>query len=125
MLLMGLVEFMAAAQVEHKKTKNVKSDDKSGKTNKKKDIFLSFDEDLLVEAKRVLFQNKTTVQQFVTFLLFKLANRHEDIEKILCQLNEHLLNEAITKEEEEAILKINSENLYSYFEDLDKKNLEG
>lgn len=116
---MELVEFMVAEVVVAKKKK-----EKDLFSDRKKDVFLSFDEDLLVDARKVLFRNKTTLQQFFSFILLKLSNRHEDMEKILTEFNEYSIKEAINKEQEEAILNLNSEKLYSYFEDLDKKTTE-
>ena len=107
--------------MEHKKEKNVSF---IREKVKKKDIFLSFDEDLLLEAKRLLFKNQTTVQQFLTFVLYKIANRHDNVEFLWQELNDYLLKEALSKEEKEDILKIDSRNLYSYFESLDKRKAE-
>lgn len=116
---MVLAEYMVAeaAVAKKSKTKDLFSD-------RKKDVFLSFDEDLLVDAKKILFKNKTTLQQFFSFILFKMSNRHEDMEKILVEFNDYCLKQALSKEQEEAILNLNSEKLYSYFEDLDKQTTE-
>lgn len=116
MLHMQQMLFMAVvAVVQHKKNISVLNE------VKKKTIFFSFDDDLLLESKRILFQKRASLQQFFSFILYKVVQRHEDVDKLFLEFSEYLNKQALSKEKKEEILKISAENLYSMFEEEDKK----
>lgn len=88
----------------------------------KKQILLAFDDDLLLEARRLLFKKGTTIQQFFTFVLHQLLQNDTATQQVLNDFSEFLLKENVSSEEKRKILKITAENLYSIFEEQDKKN---
>ncbi len=90
---------------------------------KKKPVLLSFDEDLLLEARKIFFRRGITLQQFFAFVLHQITLKNPQIDAIMAELNEFMVKEALSSEQEQEILKISAENLYSIFEEEDKKRL--
>lgn len=86
----------------------------------KKNVLLSFDSDLLIDAKKILFASNMTLQQYVTFLLHRLA-LGDDLAKELLN-NAVLFNEEqLTSEQKNEVIKVSPGNLYSLFERQDQQ----
>jgi len=93
------------------------------KQDGKKSVLLSFEDELLIDTKRVLFKNNLTFQQYITFVLHRLVLEDpsaKDLLKRAIEFNENVLS-AGNREE---VMKVNTGNLYSLFErqDLEKNN---
>lgn len=89
---------------------------KEGKTN----VLLSFDNDLLLDARRVMFKNNITLQQYITFVIHKLVMEDEAAKSLLDRTVE-LQTQVLASENKKDLLKINANNLYSLFEKEDQK----
>lgn len=90
------------------------------KTQVKKPILVSFDDDLLVDTRRVLFKNNITLQQYFTFVIHKLVLEDPSAQDLLSRavtFNEESLGDA----EKDELMKISAANLYSLFEKQDQQ----
>lgn len=84
-------------------------------TETKKNVLLSFDDDLLIDARKVLFKNNMTLQQYFTFVIHRLVLADPSAADLLSKavaFNEQSLG----SEEKGKLLKISAGNLYSLFE---------
>jgi len=90
---------------------------KSGKKN----VLLSIDEELLGEARKVLFKNGSGIQQFIVYVLHKLTLEDETAVELLNKLKKFNV-EVMEKENRDEVKKINSNALYEIFEEEDTKN---
>jgi hypothetical protein len=89
---------------------------------KKKNVLFSFDDDLLLDARKVLFANNMTLQQYITFVMHKLTMEDESAKDLLTKaVKFHEESLIVSKEGKEDLLKINPNNLYSFFERQEKE----
>lgn len=85
-----------------------------------KAVLLSFDNELLLDARKALFRKNVSLQQFVAFVLHRLVLADEGAVDLLNRaviFNEEML----TKEDREKIAKIDPRTLYEMFEREDNK----
>lgn len=89
-------------------------------SSSKKTVLLSFDDDLLLDVRKVLFRNNISFQQYITFVIHKLVLEDGSAKDLLNRAVE-FNQEAISAEDKEKILKISPANLYSMFEKQDEE----
>lgn len=87
---------------------------------KKKTVLLSFDDELLIDARKVLFKHNMTLQQYFTFVIHKLVLEDLSAKDLLGRAVK-FHEESLESEEKEKVLKINTNNLYSLFERQDQE----
>lgn len=87
---------------------------------KKKTVLLSFDDELLIDARKVLFKHNMTLQQYFTFVIHKLVLEDMSAKDLLGRAVK-FHEESLESEEKEKVLKINTNNLYSLFERQDQE----
>lgn len=83
--------------------------------SKKKTVLLSFDDDMLIDVRKVLFTNGITIQQFVTCVFHKLSLQDPSALNIL---NETIRfsQESMDNQEKEGFKKMDPRTLYEMFE---------
>lgn len=86
----------------------------------KKNILLSFEDELLLDARKALFRKNVSIQQFVTFALHRLVLADEAAVDLLERAAKYN-QEALTHEDKAAIAKIDPRSLYDMFEREDNK----
>jgi hypothetical protein len=91
------------------------------KTEGKKSVLLAFEDDLFLDAKKVLFKNNINLQQYFTFVLHRLVLEDPSAKDLLKKAVLYS-EESLTTENKKEILKINVGNLYSMFERQDQEN---
>ncbi len=89
-------------------------------SNSTKKILLAFDEQILLDARKILFSNGVTIQQFVTNAFHNLSLQKEDAMSILEDAKEKN-KEIISGDDKEKIAKLDSKALYDFFEVEEKK----
>lgn len=86
----------------------------------KKAILLSFDDELLLDARKSLFRKNVSIQQFVTHVFHRLSMADASAIDLLDQASKYN-EEILAKEDREAISKIDPRTLYEMFEREDNK----
>lgn len=96
--------------MSNKKTKNLK--------NRKKALFTTFDEDLFLDAKKILFKNSMSIQQYFTFILHKLVLEDENSLKLLedAKKNKILVNKTLLKTNKKLLKNTGTDYLYDMIE---------
>lgn len=89
---------------------------KEGKTN----VLLSFDKDLLLDARKVMFKNNLTLQQYFNFVIHKLVLEDASAKDLL-ERTVVFQEEILTKEQKDDFVKVNANSLYSLFEREDQR----
>lgn len=89
------------------------------KKEKNKNVLLSFEEELLLDARKVMFKNNMTLQQFFTFILHRLVLEDPTATDLLNKAVK-FQEEKLSKENKEEIKKVNINALYSLFEEREK-----
>lgn len=89
---------------------------KEGKTK----VLLSFDNELLFDARKVLFKNNLTLQQYITFVMHKLSMEDPSAAELLDKAVA-FQTQILESETKSNVLKINANNLYSLFEKEDEQ----
>lgn len=89
-------------------------------SNSTKKILLAFDEQMLLDARKILFSNGVTIQQFATNAFHRLSLQKEDAMSILEDTKEKN-KEIMSGDDKEKIAKLDSKALYDFFEVEEKK----
>lgn len=84
-------------------------------SGKKKTVLLSFDDEMLIDARKVLFSRGVTIQQFVTCAFHKLTLQDPNAVAVLDE-TVRFAQERMTAEDKEQITKIDPRSLYELFE---------
>ena len=87
---------------------------------KKKSVLLSFDDELLIDARKVLFKHNMTLQQYFTFVVHKLTLEDPSAKDLLGRAVK-FHEDSLESVEKDKILNINANNLYSLFERQDQE----
>ncbi len=83
----------------------------------KKLLLLSLDKELFIEAKKILFRNSMSIQQYFSFLLHNLILSDEKSVALLQEAKEHkLLTSKILKSDKKYIKDDTSDYLYDMIE---------
>lgn len=89
----------------------------------KKNILFSFEEDLVIDTKKILFEESVSLQQFFTFLIHRLVLGDPNATHLLKEAA--LFNKATLEgSDKEKIKKIDKNALYDLFEQEDKQKEE-
>jgi hypothetical protein len=82
---------------------------------KKKNILISFDEDLFIEGKKILFRKNLTPQQLMTFIFHQASLDDDEVMEVIERASKHYSSN-ITKDERKKIKVINRDILYDIIE---------
>lgn len=86
----------------------------------KKTVLMSFDDELLLDARKALFRKNISLQQYVTYVLHRLVLADEAATNLLdkaVRFNEEVIAQGVKEE----VVKIDPQTLYAMFERDDKK----
>jgi len=89
--------------------------DSISSNTKKKSILLSFDEDLFVEGKKILFKKNLTPQQLLTFIFHESTLDNNEVMDVIDMASKHY-SIRISQEERKKIKVINNDILYDIIE---------
>lgn len=84
-------------------------------SGKKKTVLLSFDDEMLIDVRKILFARGVTIQQFVTCAFHKLTLLDPNAVALLDE-TVRFAQEKMSVEDKEEITKIDPRSLYELFE---------
>lgn len=90
---------------------------------KQREVCLKFSEDLLISTRKKLFVSKLSLQEFLGFLMFKLSLDDVKMLQLLAESSEFSKRDVTKSRKQKNSSKITSDDLYDFFEEVDKKNL--
>lgn len=86
----------------------------------KKTVLLSFDDELLLDARKALFRKNISLQQYVTYVLHRLVLA-DDAATDLLERAVRFNEEVIANGDKDEIVKIDAQTLYAMFEREEKE----
>lgn len=96
------------------------------KVEKTRDIYLTFSEELLIEAKKKLFPNELSLQEFISFIMLRMSisdRRVLDLVEDASRFSKQKSTKHKKKKRRGKDSEMTSDELYDFFDSLDKESV--